>query len=162
MSVGIQVSGIMLQVLGKSLSCRQSVLQMVGSILFSVFFISCESSDPQDQIPPAIVNETINVTNQQYQNLQFMGGHVEIAGGVRGIIIYRASTTEYRAFERNCSFEPLNTCARVEVDGSNLFMVDTCCASTFDFRGFPTGGPASLPLREYLTLLDGNFLTITN
>lgn len=123
---------------------------------------SCESTDPQDQIPAVIVNETINITNQQYLNLQFVGGHVNINGGVRGITIYRASTNEYRAFERNCSFEPLNTCARVEVDGSGFFFIDPCCSSTFDFQGFPTGGPASLPLREYLTLLDGNFLTITN
>jgi hypothetical protein len=127
-----------------------------------LLIVSCESSQPEDQIPVAIVNETINLTNQQYLNLQFNGGHVNIDGGVRGILIYRASENEYRAFERNCSFEPLNTCARVEVDGSNLFMIDPCCNSTFDFYGFPTGGPASLPLREYLTLLQGNMLTITN
>ena len=143
-------------------SHRKALGHRLIVLLVLLVMVACESSDPQDQIPPAIVNETINVTNQQYQNLQFVGGHVAIAGGVRGIIIYRASTNEYRAFERNCSFEPLNTCARVEVDGSNLFMVDSCCTSTFDFHGFPTGGPASLPLREYLTLLDGNFLTITN
>ena len=109
-----------------------------------------------------IVNETINLTNQQYLNLQFVGGHVNIDGGVRGIIIYRASENEYRAFERNCSFEPLNTCARVEVDGSGFFLVDPCCSSNFDWNGFPTGGPASLPLRQYLTLRQGDFLTITN
>lgn len=137
--------------------------KLVWVLFFGIWCLSsCESSDPQDQIPAAIVNETINITNQQYQNLQFIGGHVNIEGGVRGIIIYRASSNEYRAFERNCSFEPLNSCARVEVDGSSLFLTDPCCSSTFDFQGFPTGGPASLPLRKYLTLLDGNFLTITN
>ena len=134
--------------------------------VLGLFFVwsltACESSDPEEQIPIAIVNETINLTNQQYINLQFVGGHVNIPGGVRGISIYRASTDEYRAFERNCSFEPLNTCARIEVDGSGLFFVDTCCASTFNFDGFPTGGPASLPLRQYTALLDGNFLTIVN
>lgn len=134
---------------------------------FSIFFfffllIGCESSDPEDQIPMAIVNETINLTNQQYLNLQFVGGHVNISGGVRGIVLYHASNNEYRAFERNCSFEPLNNCAKVEVDGSGLFLIDTCCASTFNFDGFPTGGPAGLPLRLYNTILEGNLLTITN
>lgn len=136
---------------------RFLLIGMISLVLFT-----CESSEPEDQIPLALVSETINLTNQQYLNLQFNGGHVNIDGGVRGIIIYRVSETEYRAFERNCSFEPLNTCARVEVDGSNLFMIDTCCSSTFDFNGFPTGGPATLPLRQYQTLLQGNFLTITN
>jgi hypothetical protein len=139
--------------------CWKPIFLIGISIL--VFF-ACESSEPEDQIPFALVNETINLTNQQYLNLQFNGGHVNIDGGVRGIIIYRVSETEYRAFERNCSFEPLNTCARVEVDGSNLFMIDACCSSSFDFNGFPTGGPANLPLRQYQTLLQGNFLTITN
>ena len=127
-----------------------------------LFFAACESSEPEDQIPIALVNETINLTNQQYLDLQFNGGHVNIDGGVRGITIYRISETEYRAFERNCSFEPLNTCARVEVDGSGLFFIDSCCSSTFDFNGFPTGGPATLPLRQYLTVLQGNFLIISN
>ena len=130
--------------------------------LFGFLLIGCESSDPEDQIPLANVNETINLTNQQYLNLQFVGGHVNISGGVRGIILYHASKNEYRAFERNCSFEPLNNCARVAVDGSRLFLIDTCCASTFSFDGFPTGGPAGLPLRLYNTILEGNLLTITN
>ena len=123
---------------------------------------SCDNTDPEDEIPFALVNETINLTNQQYLNLQFNRGHVNIDGGVRGITIYRVSETEYRAYERNCSFEPLNTCDRVDEDCSGLFLIDSCCSSSFDFNGFPTGGPATLPLRQYLTLLQGNFLTITN
>jgi len=134
------------------------------SILLILWMASmaCDSGDPEDQIPPALVNETINLTNLQFQNLQFIGGTATIAGGVRGIIIYRASTNEYRAFEANCSYQPLETCALVEVEASGLFLVDSCCSSTFNFDGFPTGGPASLPLRQYTTSLQGNFLVITN
>lgn len=133
-------------------------------ILCSLWLLAtgCDNTDPEDQIPLAIVNETINLNNQQYQNLRLIGGHTTIAGGVRGIIIYRASTTEYRAIEGNCSFEPLNTCAQVEVESSGLFMMDSCCSSTFNFDGFPTGGPATLPLRLYNTSLQGDFLTIFN
>jgi len=130
-------------------------------ILLGILF-SCESGDPESQIPPALVNETINLTNLQFQNLQFIGGTVTIAGGVRGIIVYRASTDEYRAFEANCSYQPLDACALVEVESSGLFLEDSCCSSTFNFDGFPTGGPASLPLRQYTTSLQGNFLVITN
>ena len=131
-------------------------------LLFLLVLGACDSDDPQNQIPPALVNETINLTNLQFQNLQFIGGTVTIPGGVRGIIVYRASTDEYRAFEANCSYEPLEACALVEVESSGLFLVDSCCSSTFNFDGFPTGGPASLPLRQYSTSLQGNFLVITN
>lgn len=135
---------------------------VIHIFLMASFLMACESTGPEDQIPMVIVNETINLTNQQYLNLQFVGGHVAISGGVRGIIIYHAPNNEYRAFERNCSFEPLNACARVEVDGSGLFLIDTCCSSTFNFDGFPTGGPATLPLRLYNTILQGDLLTIIN
>ncbi len=137
-------------------------LLVVTELLALCVTTACDDNSSEDQIPPAIVNETINLTNQQYQNLQFIGGHTTIAGGVRGIILYRASSDEYRAFERNCSFQPLESCARVMVESSGLFMIDTCCNSSFDFSGFPTGGPATLPLRVYNTLLEGDFLQITN
>ena len=153
----------------RDISERKRVVDFTTMLKRSTWYVlviwcafACDSTDPEDQIPAAIVNETINLTNQQYMSLQFVGGHVNINGGVRGITIYRASTEEYRAFERNCSFQPLDACARVEVDGSGLFFTDPCCNSTFDFNGFPTGGPASLPLREYIVLRDGNFLTIVN
>jgi hypothetical protein len=143
-------------------SMNMSKTLVIPTAIMVFLLISCENSGPEDQIPVAIVNETINLTNQQYLNLQFVGGHVAISGGVRGIIVYHASNNQYRAFERNCSFDPLNTCARVEVDGSSLFLIDSCCTSTFNFEGFPTGGPANLPLRLYNTILQGNLLTITN
>lgn len=137
-------------------------LKTAATTLVLVLMWACDGTDIEDQIPPAIVSETINLTNQQYQSLQFIGGTVNIQGGVRGILIYRATTDEYRAFERNCSYQPLDACAQVEVEASGLFMIDSCCSSTFNFDGFPTGGPASLPLRIYNTSLQGDFLVITN
>ncbi len=145
---------------GASMNINKSLI--ISAVVYLFLLAACENSGPEDQIPGAIVNETINLTNQQYLSLQFVGGHADINGGVRGIIVYHAPNNEYRAFERNCSYDPLNTCARVEVDGSGLFLVDSCCSSTFNFDGFPTGGPAGLPLRLYNTILQGNILTITN
>ena len=147
---------------GKQGKGSMNISKVILIQIFCSLLIACESSGPEDQIPAAIVNETINLTNQQYLSLQFVGGYVTISGGVRGIIIYHAPNGQYRAFEQNCSFEPLNTCARVEVDGSGLFLIDSCCTSTFNFDGFPTGGPASLPLRLYNTIVQGNLLTIIN
>ncbi|MGI9542840.1 MAG: hypothetical protein ACR2MX_06240 [Cyclobacteriaceae bacterium] len=123
----------------------------------------CSDNLPEDGIPIAIVNRTINLTNQQFLPLQLVGGHVELNDeGVRGVVIYRQDQNTYRAFERNCSYQPLDSCARVEVETSGFFMIDNCCSSTFDFNGFPTGGPATLPLREYFTFRDGIFLTVSN
>lgn len=132
-------------------------------VLFGMVGLSsCSDPMKEDGIPIVLVEETINLNNYQYQPLSYIGGFVYLNAGVRGIILYRSSVNDYLAIERNCTFQPLDPCADVSVDTSTLFLLDSCCNSTFDFNGYPTGGPASLPLRLYETFLDGNYLTITN
>ncbi|HPM30087.1 MAG TPA: hypothetical protein PLJ60_07100, partial [Chryseolinea sp.] len=83
--------------------------------------------------------------------------------GVRGIILYRKDVATYIAYERNSSFHPNEACATVDVHNSNLYMIDICSNSTFDFStGIPTSGPAITPLRRYVTNLNGFELTITD
>jgi hypothetical protein len=81
--------------------------------------------------------------------------------GVRGVIVYCADPGVYRVYERNCSFHPNDACATVNIDPSNLYMIDTCCGSTFDFvTGNPIGGAAWRPLMRYDAAYDGVYLTI--
>jgi hypothetical protein len=134
-----------------------SLFVLIGSLT-----IQCHNDPYIDQIPVVYVDETINLSNFEYTPLKNIGGYVYLEGGVRGIIVYRKSQDVYLAFERNCTFQPLDPCARVEVDESSLFMIDPCCSSTFDFDGYPTGGPAEFPLRLYNTYVDQNFLLITS
>ena len=118
---------------------------------------------PDQVIPYAIVNEDILLTNLQYINLSNIGGYVYLnEAGYRGLIIYHEGNSVYRVFERACSLDPRSDCTPVEVDESTLFMKHTCCSSTFDFYGNPTGGPASVRLLQYDTYLDGNYLKIRN
>jgi hypothetical protein len=131
--------------------------------LFLMLFISsCGEETAPDWIPFVYVNVDINLSNLQYQDLRRDGGYVYIPDGYKGIIVYRESATRYRAFERACSFDPRSECEPVVVDDSGLFMTHKCCKSTYDFKGYPTGGPASLPLHEYDTFLDGDYLLIRN
>jgi nitrite reductase/ring-hydroxylating ferredoxin subunit len=119
------------------------------------------SDDPVPFIP--FVDIVINLTLPQYIGIRTDGGHVEIDGGVRGIILYRASSTTYIAYERNCSFRPNEACATVNVHNSGLFMIDPCCNSSFNFSdGYPTGGPATRPLVRYRTQLSGLILTVSS
>lgn len=92
------------------------------------------------------------------------GGSLELPdGGVRGIIIYRLNSSTYIAFERNCSYHPNDACATVDIHSSRLYMTDACCQSNFRFPdGEPYGGIAWRPLRQYVTYLNGNALTITS
>ena len=139
------------------------ILKYFYLLFFGILlFQACDDETIEDGIPIVIVNETINLNNYQYQSLNLIGGFAYLNAGVRGIIIYRQSLNQFIAIERNCTFQPLSECADVSVDNSSLFLIDSCCNSTFDYNGFPTGGPATLPLRQYRTILNENLLTITN
>ncbi|WP_426493499.1 Rieske (2Fe-2S) protein [Hymenobacter sp. 102] len=123
---------------------------------------ACSSSgDAQPQIPLAAVNEVLFLTDQQNSNLRFDNGAVYVKGGVRGIVVVRQNASTYLAFERNCPYQPLDTCARVKIEPF-LRLFDPCCNSQFSLQGQPQGGPAARPLRQYRTALSGNTLTITN
>ncbi|WP_223816126.1 Rieske (2Fe-2S) protein [Adhaeribacter rhizoryzae] len=132
---------------------------IAGSFLL---LAGCDDNNAAPLIPNVIVNDQLNLTNIQYNRLRQDNGYVYLNAGVRGIIVIRENANRYRAIERNCSYKPEDACGIVEVDASNLFLKDPCCGSQFDLTGQVTGGPATYPLRQYGTTLQGNFLYITN
>ena len=142
----------------------------VGLALVSLLVACGSKSDAQPQIPYAPVNLSLSLAAQEYAALRFDNGAVTIPakglagnGGVKGVIVVRQSAGTFLAFERNCPYQPYNTCALVSLDrNSKLFMRDSCCTSQFDLKGQVTGGPAPLPLKQYSVSVQGNLLSITN
>lgn len=131
-------------------------------ILVVLIAFSC-SKDDNVNIPLVNVNFTINVNNPAYSDVQVPGGWMYINGGSRGIILYRYSNDEFRAFDRHCTFDVTSTCGLVSVDNSNIQGFDDCCGSKFLISdGSVTQGPANLPLKAYNTSFDGSILRITN
>lgn len=139
------------------------VAKSAFALLVLSMSVSC-TPDLSDASIPYLPFSTIqiNLNLPEYNSLRTVGGYKYIDGGVRGIILYHKSASEYIAFERNCSYHPNDACATVEVHVSTLYMFDPCCNSSFDFSGKPTGGAAWRPLREYEALLSGTDLTITD
>ena len=134
-------------------------------LLACILILGCQPDLTDDEIPYQpfdVIN--INLNLPAYNALRTDGGSMAInEGGVRGIIIYRQNISNYVAYERNCSFEPNSACATVDIDVSTLFMICSCCSSTFDFStGIPLGGIAWRPLRKYETSVNGSFLIITD
>lgn len=123
---------------------------------------SCKK-DTQSTVPNVAVDITIYTSNPSFINLNAVGGWVYVTGGVRGIIVYRKSMSEFMAYDRNCTYNSSDPCATVVVDASNILMKDTCCHSAFSiFDGSVTQNPAVLPLKAYNTSYDGNVLRIYN
>ena len=119
------------------------------------------TDDPIPWQPFDIIN--INLNLPAYIQLKTDGRSMAIDGGIRGIVVYRKDASTYLAYERNCSYQPNSACATVDIDVSTLYMLCSCCSSTFDLAtGLPTSGAAWRPLRQYETSLNGTTLTITD
>lgn len=104
----------------------------------------------------------INLSLPEYFVLQSTGGFKYIDSGVKGIILYRKDDQTIYAFERNCTFEPNEACATVEVDPTGIQMSDPCCGTTFNLDGVPVYGPARRELRQYYTEFTGSMLVVTD
>lgn len=131
-------------------------------IVFILFLINCSPDLSDDAIPPVVFQDIlINLNLPEYNSLK-TNGYQYLPDGVRGIIVFRLTSGSYYALERNCSYQPNNACATVDVHSSGLYLLDSCCSSTFNTTGSPTGGPAWRSLRKYATSLQGDILTITD
>lgn len=137
-------------------------LKSIIILLSALVGVSCADDEARLNVPPALVNVEINLSNIQYQSLRQIGGWIYLEDGHRGLIVYRKSQSEYLAWDRLCPNEPEDECGIVEVHSSGLYMEDPCCESTFDLDGYPTSGPAKFPLIAYNTFSDGTFLYISN
>jgi hypothetical protein len=132
---------------------------------FLLVISSCEPQMTDDPIPwlafPEIV---LNLNLPENAALRVDQGIKEVYdGGVRGIIVYRVNMSTFRAYEKNCSFQPNEAGATVNVHSSRLFLTDHSCGSSFSLEeGIPTGGPAWRPLRQYRTIYANLTLTITD
>lgn len=137
---------------------KKSILLLALVIVFS-----CNNTPLDgDLIPYVRIEKLIDLNNLSYQALKFDRGFVYENGGVRGLIIYRKSAATYVVFERTCSYQPSQACAKVDVDPSGFFMIDKCCNSQFDLDGNPISGVAIRRLLTYPNLLNGSLLTISN
>lgn len=131
-------------------------------IIISFSFSSCIKNE-NSNIPLVRVDSVIYANNPSFNNISVPGTWMYINGGSRGIIIYRVSNEEFKAYDRHCTYDSDNNCAQVSVDASNITAVDDCCGSTFILTdGAVTKGPASLPLKQYQTSFDGSVLRIFN
>lgn len=126
-------------------------------------FSSCRRENA-NYVPNVSVNVTIYPSNPQYFRLNSIGGWSYADGGVRGLVIYRKSISDFVAFDRNCPVNPTQSCSTVNVDSSNnIYAVCPCCSSQFVLTdGSVAKAPAQYPLKQYQTFYDGNALNITN
>ncbi|UII22675.1 Rieske 2Fe-2S domain-containing protein [Fulvivirga ligni] len=134
------------------------------ALCFMAGMMSCGDESYQSDIPyTSFADVYINLDLPEYNSLAIDKGYYELDEGLRGIIIYRENSGSYKAYERNCPYHPYEACATVSVHSSKLYIFCPCCQSQFNSNnGYPMGGPAQYPLRQYGAYLSGRALTITD
>lgn len=136
------------------------------SILFfsTVVFYACREKK-EDLVPYKFVDFTMDLNSPLTSNLTAIGGHIEVDNqGVKGIVIYRAgpNNEDYKAYDKNCSYKPLEGCA-VKVDSNNITATDACCGSVFLLTdGSPSKAPAERFLQPYRVSISGSTMRINN
>ena len=124
--------------------------------------VACMPSVEETNIPNVRVDIEVDLNSIDSQPLQQIGGFLYLDGGVRGIVLIHTGLTEYVALDLNCTYQPAQANANVVMDDSGFFLQDSTCTSTFDIHGFPTGGPASFPLKKYQITRSEDILFIVN
>jgi len=130
-------------------------------VIFCLLLFSCQKEE--DYIQNVMVDIDLNLTLPEFSDLQTVGNSVFINGGVKGITVYRQDFNTYKTYDRNCSYQPSLTCAKIDSVDSSI-AICKCCNSMFLLgqNGVIAGGPALLPLKQYPNNLSGEFLYIYN
>lgn len=134
-------------------------------ILISTFILTVGTASKcnKDNIVPYVpVNFEINVNLPAYQPLNAPTGWVAVSGGSRGIIIYRVSQDEFRAYDRHSTYDVDARC-QVAVNDDNILITDPCSGSQWlIIDGSVAEGPAELPLQQYNVIWTPPVLRVTN
>ena len=72
--------------------------------------VSCKKNRTHP-VPSIAFDFSIDLTLPSYQDLNSVGGWAYVAGGIKGIIVYRQSTDVFVAWERMSPEDPDNVCA---------------------------------------------------
>jgi hypothetical protein len=116
--------------------------------------------------PNQLISVQINISLPAYYPLQNIGGWVYISeqqSGTRGLIIYRASATSFKIYDRNAPHICPDTNTTLEVEGGTLVICKKDNAKWFLMNGAPAEVSA-YPLKQYFSTFNPstNVLNIYN
>ncbi len=151
------------------------------SIIFVIFIFtisSCTKTNVNPNIPKAIIRIDIDPNSTFYQSLNTVGGWTYIADGdqgaliskeSRGVIIYRSSQNEFKAYDRippnnpdKCCSDD-NVCTKLIVGENFPFAKDPCTGNLYSLLdGSLFKGSGQYPMIEYHAVYDGALLHVFN
>ena len=134
-------------------------------LMLSLAFPSCDKDKDHDEIPFAYVNFHINPNSTFYWRINSPGGweYLTAEEPSRGIIVYRETLEEFKAYERTCPHDPFEPDSRIEVEPSAITAICPVCGTKYILLdGTRFEGPGKRPLKQYRTSYNGSILHIFN
>ncbi len=140
------------------------ILPAFLTALCLVLLNACDK-DREHPVPYVYVDFDFNIIhyNLNSPGLSHQFSQTE-SGGYRGIIVYRLSMDEFRAFDRACPCDPNHCIVSINPD-DQVLASDPCCGSTFLLLdGSVVEGDAQFPLKPYQAIFNPstNRLRIVN
>jgi hypothetical protein len=140
-------------------------------LLSPVLFHGCTETLVNPNYPNAIIDVTINLNQSSYYDLRFVSGFMYLTSDYesssRGLIVYRLSQDEFRAYDRlppnkpNACCDSDGNCTRLVVDFP--FVIDNCNDIKYNIiNGDIFEGDGIYPLIQYHTSFNGYELRIYN
>ena len=140
-------------------------------LLSPVLFHGCKETLVNPNYPNAIIDVTINLNQSSYFDLRFVSGFMYLTSDYesssRGLIVYRLSQDEFRAYDRlppnkpNACCDSEGNCTRLVVDFP--FVIDNCNDIKYNIiNGDIFEGEGIYPLIQYHTSFNGYELRIYN
>lgn len=142
---------------------------IIGVILSFLGFCGCQEYPDNPNRPLVYINFSIEPNSLRYQELNVVSGYMYLTSEEpsRGIIVYRMTQDEFKAYDRmppnnpNACCDNSGNCTRLIVDSP--FVVDNCNNIKYNILdGSIIEGDGQYPLIEYHTLYDGVSLRIYN
>lgn len=134
-------------------------------LLVTLVFLSGCQKEKNHPVPSVPFDFQIDLSLPSYQTLTGVGGWAYVNGGLKGIIVYRKSTDEFVAWERQSPKDPEGSCSSGLVPNADNFLQldDPCSDATFSmYDGSPMAN-SDWGLRGYRCEWDGsNLLRISN
>lgn len=139
----------------------------IGYLLLFLLFVcllpQCKKEKQQNEVPTVAVSIALDPNSTEYLRLNSVNGWEYLTGGYRGIIVFRASTNGFMAYDRACPYDWNQTSTRMVVDSSGITTVCPSCNSKFILiDGSPYSGPSPYPMKQYQTSFNGTTLYIYN
>lgn len=137
---------------------------MLKKVFLFVGFITLINCSSNDNLVNCIQSLPLNISsdlnNPQLINAQTPGGHADLNGGNKGILLFNKNGTDFVAFDKLC---PANDCNEA-MTFSNRLLKCSCDNSTYsvDFGGAPQTDGFQCPAIEYRIIKNGSVIRITN